>query len=212
MAEDSSMRNKRKENLGNAVNYLERAVATCRKINFDGPCIEFCQFLSNAYLSSENHKRALEVFKQYTDMRDSVFSQENRLKMDALEAKRVIELKNKDLLLKDRQIQIEKLQVTNKKNERIIFLITIGLLFIIIFLLYRIYNMRAKTHKKILSDIANIQSHQVRAPLARILGLAQLFDEEDITADINKQVVIMMNKSAHELDEVIKRIVDKASE
>ncbi|MDP1799789.1 MAG: tetratricopeptide repeat protein [Bacteroidota bacterium] len=199
-------------NVKTAIKYLDSAITACKKINFDGPNIEFSKILSEAYLLAQDYKKAFGVFKDYSLMKDSVFSQESRMKIAAHENKRQLEIKNKDILLKDRQLQIEQLKLTNKQNERVIFLITIGLLFIIIFLLYRLFRLRNKTHKRVLSDIANIQSHEVRGPVARILGLSQLFDKNDPAAEINKEVIELVHKSAIELDDVIRKTVNKATE
>jgi PAS domain S-box-containing protein len=54
-----------------------------------------------------------------------------------------------------------------------------------------------------LRDIAWIQSHRVRAPLANILGLAQLFKLDDSP---NAVIIPMLKKSAKDLDEVIQDI------
>jgi len=54
-----------------------------------------------------------------------------------------------------------------------------------------------------LRDIAWIQSHRVRAPLANILGLAQLFKLDDSS---NAMIITMLKKSAKDLDKVIQDI------
>jgi len=212
MAKDSFTQNNGAENLNEAITYLNSAIIACKDIQFYGPYIEFCKFLSDAYVLKNNYKKALEVFKEYALTSDTIFSQEARLKITDLEMKRQIDLENKNIVLKNRQIQIENLQLRNKQNERVIFLVSIALLFITIFLLYRLFRLRNKTHKRILSDIANIQAHEVRAPLARILGLTKLFDHTNPSAEINKQVINYINESALELDKVVRKTVDKASE
>lgn len=63
-----------------------------------------------------------------------------------------------------------------------------------------------------LMDIAWVQSHEVRAPLARIMGLVQLIkrypnDETDILQTLNHIV-----QSANDLDEIIRKIVRKTEE
>jgi tetratricopeptide (TPR) repeat protein len=211
MAKDTLAANNRTENLKKAISYLNGAITACKEIGFKGPYIEFCKFLSDVYILSQDYKKALETFKEYSSIKDTVFSQETRLQINALETNRQMNIKSKDVVLKDRQIQIEKLQLKNKNNERVIFLVSIGMLFVTIFLLYRLFRLRSKSHKRVLSDIANIHAHEIRGPVARILGLAQLFDQDNPAACINKQVVNFMNVSALELDNVIKRTVNRVS-
>lgn len=63
-----------------------------------------------------------------------------------------------------------------------------------------------------LMEIAWVQSHEVRAPLARIMGLVQLIkrypeEEADIRPTLNHIV-----QSANDLDEIIRKIVRKTEE
>lgn len=73
-----------------------------------------------------------------------------------------------------------------------------------------------------LRDIAWIQSHVVRAPLSRIMGLVDLFEsirlegEEGAAAspdpDEMAQILSYIMESAHELDSIIRDIMNKSSE
>lgn len=59
-----------------------------------------------------------------------------------------------------------------------------------------------------LRNIAWMQSHEVRAPLARILGLVELLDETTANSEVVKYIV----ESSKELDEIIHKIVMSAEE
>ncbi len=59
-----------------------------------------------------------------------------------------------------------------------------------------------------LREIAYIQSHLVRAPLARILGLINLINE-DISERTDPELLLYLNESATELDEMIRAINKK---
>lgn len=61
---------------------------------------------------------------------------------------------------------------------------------------------------KILRDIAWIQSHMVRAPLANILGLVQVLKEE-VVCEENQKLINMLEKSALDLDKVIRNVASK---
>jgi len=60
-----------------------------------------------------------------------------------------------------------------------------------------------------LHSIANISSHELRRPVATILGLVNLFDRDDMLNPLNKEIVAHLDTSARELDEVIHNIVEK---
>lgn len=63
-----------------------------------------------------------------------------------------------------------------------------------------------------LREIAWVQSHVVRAPLARLLGLAQFLNEEDLSPQEYKQYLKELHNSASELDVIVKDIVKKTNE
>jgi signal transduction histidine kinase len=65
---------------------------------------------------------------------------------------------------------------------------------------------------RILKEIAFLQAHQVRAPIARILGLNQLFDRDNLLNPANVDILARLVASADELDAVIKDIVKKTNE
>ncbi|MDD2793165.1 MAG: PAS domain S-box protein [Sediminibacterium sp.] len=60
-----------------------------------------------------------------------------------------------------------------------------------------------------LREIAQIQSHEVRAPLANILGLANLLDQTAEVDPNNKFILKELTVSARKLDYVIHKVVDK---
>jgi len=65
---------------------------------------------------------------------------------------------------------------------------------------------------KQLAQIAWEQSHLVRAPLARILGIVNLLKHEFIQMDDKENFIQHLQNSAEELDDVIKSIVFKTNE
>lgn len=62
-----------------------------------------------------------------------------------------------------------------------------------------------------LREIAFMQSHVIRAPLARIMGLSNLINQE-IPENCDKQLFEYFNVSVEELDNVIRNIVDHTGE
>ena len=60
-----------------------------------------------------------------------------------------------------------------------------------------------------LKEISWIQSHIIRAPLSRIMGLIPLINETESDSD-KEQMLEYLMLSANELDEVIKNLTDKA--
>lgn len=63
-----------------------------------------------------------------------------------------------------------------------------------------------------LMEIAWVQSHEVRAPLARLMGLAQLLHRSAWNSIDDKTALSHLLQSASELDEIIRKIVRKTEE
>ncbi|MDP1843725.1 MAG: PAS domain S-box protein [Sediminibacterium sp.] len=63
-----------------------------------------------------------------------------------------------------------------------------------------------------LKEIAWIQSHLVRAPLAKIMGLADLISKDICTFEEQKELLLGILNSSKELDEMIRSIIDKTAE
>jgi hypothetical protein len=70
----------------------------------------------------------------------------------------------------------------------------------------RLYIQKIQTQNQRLKDIAWIQSHKVRAPVASILGLVQLFNTEHPGDPINTEILQGVTEAAVTLDAVIKEI------
>lgn len=63
-----------------------------------------------------------------------------------------------------------------------------------------------------LRDIARIGSHEIRGPLASLMGLLYLMDKEHPENPLNGEVVTMLDEAAQRLDAVIHRIVQATYE
>ena len=60
-----------------------------------------------------------------------------------------------------------------------------------------------------LQEIASISSHEIRRPVATILGLVNLFDITNLQSPINTEIINHLHITAQELDSVIHTIVEK---
>lgn len=63
---------------------------------------------------------------------------------------------------------------------------------------------------ELLKEIAWMQSHVVRAPLAKVMGFIDLINTTNCTIDEKTEMLPYILKSAKELDEIIKEIVNKS--
>lgn len=197
------------QNLKLAINYLEKAVSICEEIGFSAPQIEFSQELTDAYRLTGNYKMAFETLKSGTALRDSIFSQQSKIELSNLETKRDIELKNKDIIIKNKELEISQLGVA---NDRMLYISGILLLCAFIFILVRYFIKRIKSHDHAMANVIQIQSHEIRGPIASILGLSQLYNFNKPNDPSNTELIEGISILAKDLDEVVIKVIKNTKE
>jgi PAS domain S-box-containing protein len=74
------------------------------------------------------------------------------------------------------------------------------------------YYAAVSDQNKLLKDIAWMQSHVVRAPLARIMGLVDLLEDEGFKELNQTEIIALINEAASELDGIIRNITNQSYE
>ena len=128
-----------------AVMYLDSAITISKRIDQPDNIIEFSEYLSDAYALKGDYKQALEYYKEYTQLNDSVYSAANSMKIK--QADHIHELD-----LKDRDLQIARLAISKRRNERTLFISGICLLLLIIGIVLRNYNLQKKTNTLLFAE------------------------------------------------------------
>lgn len=129
-----------------AINYGIKSLEIAKEVNAPRMFEETFTFLSAVYASNGDYKKALDYQKEARNISDSVFSIENNIKISNLETKRSIELKQKDIEIKDKQIALDNLAVAKKRNERGYFIAGLGLLGSVIVVVFRSYKTQQKNN------------------------------------------------------------------
>ncbi|MCC5814772.1 MAG: PAS domain S-box protein [Leptospira sp.] len=74
----------------------------------------------------------------------------------------------------------------------------------------KLYEEYLKQQNEKLKDIAWFQSHVLRAPLSRLMGLVDLLEKDLVSEGEMKQILKYILDSAHELDSIVRDMVKKA--
>lgn len=74
------------------------------------------------------------------------------------------------------------------------------------------FEQRLQQQNEQLKEIAWISSHEIRGPVASILGLISLYDHSSPEAPFNKEILLHLLNVTQQLDKVIYRIVNKTFE
>ncbi len=147
--QDSLIPNNCTANLKNAVSYLSQSVELSKLIKDHIILIEHSPSLGEALFRTGDFKKSYDMFQLFATVKDSVYSTQNKIKIANLETKRDLELKEKDIQIKNKQILINQLEVERKKNERIFYIIGIALLLVIIIFVLRSFLQQKNTNKLI---------------------------------------------------------------
>jgi signal transduction histidine kinase/DNA-binding response OmpR family regulator len=197
----------KREFLRRSIVYLDKAMVTNADRSNLQLYYECLKTLSEAYTLSGEHKKALESFTLFSNYKDSVFSEDNKLKIARQETKREAELKEK-------QIEINKLSKANANTRAALLLVGIGVLLVVTVVMVRANKklVAAKeTSEKLREDLqetlqklsesadmkskffANI-SHELRTPVTILTGMLDLMKQKgDAVVDKNKLEIAFGN-------------------
>lgn len=107
------------------------------------------------------------------------------------------------------KVKEANLSLVNLHNWLIAIIITSSVIIFATFLMIYLQFSRVKRQNARLREIAWIQSHEVRAQVAILLGLGQLFDLDNIDAMDNHTIVHGILDTSHKLDEIVRKINSK---
>lgn len=162
-----------------AEKYFREAISTAQSHQDIANAAYFSGLLAELQEYNGDYKNAYYNIRKYYDTNDSLYSQENKNKIAALQSKQEIDLKS---------AEIEKriLQLRNQRTQLFLLLAGVGLLFIIGLLLYRQSSIRKKNNRSLQqlnSQLASanevkakffaILSHDLRSPVARLVSFLQ---------------------------------------
>ena len=143
-----------------------------------------------------------------------------------LEMKRKEELRNKDLLISKNTKDINRLKTIQKQSELLVYLAAgLAIILLIVFILKSLFAYRRsnkilswekelhlthiKTQTELLEEIAHIQAHEVSGPVATILGLAKVFNNDNLSDPANQTVINGITEVTKVLDEKVKEVIKK---
>lgn len=141
----------RAANLVRGIDYLQRGIEASRACGYNEAIVEFSRYLSEALALRGDYQPALAAYHQFIAVRDSLYSTENNKQIARLETRRQLELK-------DKQIELDRLAVAKKRNERVLFAAAFLLVLAVVIIIIR--NIRLKSAKELSEN--KLQAFQAR--------------------------------------------------
>nr|WP_315150059.1 tetratricopeptide repeat-containing sensor histidine kinase [uncultured Flavobacterium sp.] len=159
---------------------------------------------------------ALNYFEKHNALQDSLFSNESKNKLTNLQSKREIDLR-------DKQIEIQKLKINND-SKKVYFLVIVTFFIAILFILFfYLYISKRSTNRLLIDKNKEISSinkqkdkffsiiaHDLRGPFSGFLGLTELL-AEDIESMDKEEIqfaAVNMKSSAHNLNRLLDNLLE----
>jgi len=203
------IRGEKSELLKNAIKYLSQSVEIYEPLGALAPLAYFANELSGAYEAAGNYREALKYFKLHDQYHDSIQSNESKIQLEKLTTQRELELK-------DKQIELDRLAVQKKKNERIYFIIGMILLAIALMLIYRNYSIQKTSNLALTSlngqiALANAQLEDKNMSLSKTLEELRETQEQLIETEKQKEKAIIRERISQDIHDDISSGLTKIS-
>jgi signal transduction histidine kinase len=164
--------------------YLMHALELCKEVNNTEYLASLYSNLSALEEEKGNYKMALDNLKKNFFLNDSLFSQDKKNELASMENKHNIDLKNQE-------IAINQLELTNQRKTQLGLIIGLALLGIIGGLLFWQSRMRKKSNttlmvlnsqldeaNKVKAKFFGILSHDLRSPISSLINFLHLLKNE----------------------------------
>jgi tetratricopeptide (TPR) repeat protein len=193
------------------VAYMDSAVNIARRMKLPYRQMEIYEAMHYCYMSTKNYEEAIKYLKLSGKMRDSLQISKNEKQISEMQLKYNAGGKDKQIAL---LADINKLKSQKILRISVAMICFVVLMFVILYQYYTIhrYSRIMKDDNRDLNEsllkIAYIQSHQIRKPLASILGLVNIMKANDYEPD--KEVLQKMEQAAQDLDTRIRAVIKEA--
>ncbi len=195
--------------LHESIRLLKEAVGMAQQSQYLEVMSGESRLLAQIYEEVGDTTNAYAYFKIYTAAKDSLHSTESKKAIEKLTTEREVELKNK-------QIELDRLAVEKKRNERVYFIIGIGLLILTVLFVYRNFINQKKSNVKL--DGLNKQIAETNYELAdKNLHLSQtLYDlkatqEQLIEVEKQKENALIRSRISQDIHDDISAGLTKIS-
>jgi tetratricopeptide (TPR) repeat protein len=192
------------------LDYMKKALSISQTLKEPYREMEIYGHMNDCYYSSGNYKEAIDMQGKSEHIKDSLQLSMNQKQISELQIKYESAKKDKAILLLGHNDTV--------KNRLIIAVLGGSMLFIafsvILFLQYRVISRNNKIitksnekKNKALQNIAHIQAHELRKPLASIMGLVNVIKISEYEFD--KELISKLDESAKDLDEKIHNVLSQ---
>jgi signal transduction histidine kinase len=195
--------------LQNAILYLEQACRLTNKLESPQDFEDTHRALSQAYKYDGQYEKALHHHEIYAMMKDSLSSVDRASRIEQLVTER-------EIAVRDKQIELDKLQIKVKRNERIYFIIGLILLAGSLVMVFRNATNQRKSNQKLGAlnhqiSAANLQLGDRNEKLSTTLDELKSTQAQLIESERQKENEILRRRISRDIHDDISSGLSKIS-
>lgn len=207
-----------------AIQYYKEAIKACVSNNVLADALDAWEALYQLYDQQHETAKSYDAYKQYIAIKDQI-NQLNKTN-EILRLELMSDFNKKQL--GDSLLQANAYNLKIQKQQAFTYSGFIGLVLVIVltFFIYRNYTTQKKynailnkekvqhladidAQKTVLTDIAYVQSHEIRGPISTIMGLVQIFNFDKPEDPMNKELLEGIYEVTQRLDQKVQEVVQK---
>ena len=213
-----------KDNHRQAIDYLQRAQSMSYQSRALDDEKNAWEALSTTYDKMRQPALALDAYRHFIALRDSLYNIDKANELVRIDLQATFGRKQ----LADSLKQAGQYEIKMQKQTVLTYSGFVALLLVLLlsFFIYRNYNTQKKYNEllskekelnlelikaqsTVLTDIAYTQAHNLRGPVATILGLVQIYNFDDATDPDNKEIIEGISAVTERLDKTITEVINK---
>ena len=99
----------------------------------------------------------------------------------------------------------------NSQKKSIFYSLAIIVLCLALILAYKSFRKKEKQKNQLIADLKQVQCHDIRGPIATILGLTLLLKDKSRTEDSKNQIINGIEEIATALDKTVVEIIKNSN-
>ncbi len=147
-----------------ALNYFQQSLDIAIEIDMNQLIIDNYKYISETYSQSQNYKKALEHFREYSNLKDSTFTEKQQKAIAEMEEKYKSELKEKEIARLNSENKLKQARIdqeqAKRRNSIIIGAIIIFFVVVVVIFVYRQYLIKKRANEELTLKNAQIMQQK----------------------------------------------------
>lgn len=192
-----------------AKEYLDKSRATLRKLGAKEELLKNYKYTAEYFKKVMDYRSALEYNDLYGNLKDSVFSAAKNFQIAEMESRHALDAKEKEITLlnlenmsRKQSLELQEETIRNQRTIIWIISVTVFLVIILLFIMYRLLQMRNKANKELI--LLNKAVHEQKEEITA--QAEELQEAHDQIGALNEDLEYRVRQRTHQLREAHKEL------